>query len=84
MRLALTVPAPAATSAPMSWQERERGFEADRILLARIDPARYRFVVRNAPAGDKDIDEWSALPGTRLIVNGGYSGFHRKLAWLSC
>ena len=87
MRLALTVPIPAATSGPMTWQEREKGFEVaelpvmaggrevDRILLARIDPAQYRFVVRNAPAGDKGLDEWErALPQALLIVNGSYYG----------
>lgn len=85
MRLALTVPVPPATSGPMTWQEREKGFEVaelpvmaggrevDRILLARVDPTQYRFVVRNAPAGDKGIDEWErALPQARLIVNGSF------------
>ncbi|MCY0916537.1 phosphodiester glycosidase family protein [Massilia antarctica] len=87
MRLALTAPVPAATSGPMSWQEREKGFEVtelpvmvggrevDRILLARIDPAQYRFIVRNAPDGDKGIDEWErALPQALLIVNGSFYG----------
>ncbi|MBF6907507.1 hypothetical protein HN295_20290, partial [Acinetobacter baumannii] len=72
---------------PMAWEEKEKGFdvaelpvlaggrEVDRILLTRIDPAQYRFVVRNAPAGDKGIDEWErALPEARLIVNGSYFG----------
>ena len=87
MRLALTEPAPLATPGPMAWDARAPGFEvaelpvlvngreADRILLARIDPARYRFVVRNAAAGDRGIDEWErALPQALLIVNGSYFG----------
>lgn len=87
MRAALALPVPPATSGPLAWQEPEKGFEVaelpvlaggrevDRILLTRIDPARYRFVVRNAPAGDKGIDEWErALPTARLIVNGSYFG----------
>lgn len=87
MRVALSVPAPKAISGPMTWQEREKGFEVtelpvmvdgrevDSILLARIDPAQYRFVVRNAPAGDKGIDEWErAVPQARLIVNGSFFG----------
>jgi hypothetical protein len=42
-------------------------------LLARIDPHIFRFVVRNAPDGDKGIDEWEhALPNAVLIVNGSY------------
>jgi len=49
------------------------GREVDRILLSRIDPALYRFVARNAPNGDKGIDEWEqALPKSLLIVNGSY------------
>ncbi|WP_198420956.1 phosphodiester glycosidase family protein [Massilia atriviolacea] len=85
MRAALTVPAPKARSGPMSWKEPETGFEVaelpvmvddhevDSILLTRIDPAQYRFVVRNAPAGDKGIDEWErAVPQARLIVNGSF------------
>ncbi|NHZ38296.1 phosphodiester glycosidase family protein [Massilia sp. CCM 8692] len=87
MRVALSVPVPTASAGPMTWQEREQGFEVaelpvmvdgrelDRILLARIDSARYRFVVRNAPAGDKGIDEWErAVPQARLIVNGSFFG----------
>jgi hypothetical protein len=87
MRVALGASVPKASSGPMSWLEREKGFEVaelpvmaaghevDRILLARIDPAHYRFVVRNAPAGDKGIDEWErAVPQARLIVNGSFFG----------
>lgn len=87
MRVALSDPIPKASPGPLAWQEREKGFEVaelpviaagtevDRILLARIDPSQYRFVVRNAPAGDKGIDEWErAVPQARLIVNGSFFG----------
>jgi hypothetical protein len=48
------------------------GAEVDRIELARVDPARFRFVVRNAPSGDKNLDEWMTETGAALIVNGSY------------
>ncbi len=49
------------------------GKEDDRILLNRIDPTRFKFIARNAPAGDKGIDECEkALPNAVLIVNGSY------------
>jgi hypothetical protein len=41
-------------------------------MLARIDPARFRFVVRNAPAGDKSLDQWMVQLGAALVVNGSY------------
>jgi hypothetical protein len=85
MRLALRQPPPNATSGPLVWREIEPGFEisqlpvmagnheVDRILLNRIDPGRFRFVARNAPDGDKGIDEWEHfLPNAVLIVNASY------------
>lgn len=48
------------------------GAEVDRLILSRIDPARYRFSARNAPEG-RNIKEWrKALPRAVLIVNGSY------------
>ena len=88
MRLALKQPAPVATAAPFAWRMLEPGFDVadmpviaaghqvDTILLARIDPARYRFVVHTAPQGDKGLEEWERdLPAALLIVNGSYYGF---------
>jgi hypothetical protein len=87
MRLALAE-APVAVAGPFEWRTIDRGFEVadlpvlangqdvDHILLARIDPARFRFVVRNAPAGDKDLDQWMAQLGAALIVNGSYYAQH--------
>ena len=87
MRLALRQPVPEVQPGPMAWRTIEPGFdvadlsvlsndrEVDRILLNRIDPKRFHFVARNAPAGDKGIDEWErALPRAVLIVNGSYFG----------
>ncbi len=85
MRLALHEPPPQAEAGTFTWSEAEPGFETaempvfaggtevDRIILARVDPRQFRFVVRNAPAGDKSIDQWEqALPDAVLIVNGSY------------
>jgi hypothetical protein len=85
MRRALREPPPVARSGPLRWHQLGAGFDVadlpvlvdgqvvDLVLLARIDPARYRFVARNAPRGDRGIDEWERdLPGALLIVNGSY------------
>ena len=85
MRLALKNPPPVATSGAFAWKEIDPGFEiaelpviaagveVDRILLSRIDPALFRFVVRNDAAGAMGLDEWErALPNALLIVNGSY------------
>jgi hypothetical protein len=87
MREALSQPAPPASPGTVRWRMIEPGFEAgalpviangheaDRILLARIDPARYRFTVRNDSGLGRNIDEWeAALPHARLIVNASYYG----------
>jgi hypothetical protein len=83
MRLALGGP-PTATPGAFEWRTIKEGFdvadlpvlagneEVDHILLARIDTARFRFIVRNAPAGDKDLDRWMAQLGAALVVNGSY------------
>jgi hypothetical protein len=85
MRLALQNPSPVAIPGTLTWQEIETGFEVadwpvlvnghevDRILLNRIDPARFHFAVHNASDGTKGLDEWElALPKAMLIVNGSY------------
>ena len=84
VRLALkgTVGTPGA----LSWTEPRAGFEVghlqilvdgqpvDRLLLARIDPARWQFSVHTAPAGDHDLDRWMRELGAALVVNGSYFG----------
>ncbi len=84
MRLALQDPPPAAQPGEVTWRTLEEGFEAgempvlaggievDRLLLARVDPARYRFIVRNAPAGTQRLGDWMDQPGTLLVINGSY------------
>jgi len=88
MRLALTKPIPEVTSGDFGWQEIRPGFqvselpalaggrEVDRILLARIDPARFRFAVKTRPSGDKDLQGWMKLLGAALVINGSYFSEH--------
>ena len=88
MRLALRDPAPAAVPGTFAWRPVGEGFdvaelpalvdgrEVDRLLLARVDPARYRFEVHNAPAGTKGVDDWMADLGALLVVNGSYYTRH--------
>jgi hypothetical protein len=83
MRLALRADIPPASAGAFAWTEPEPGFEVaempvlaegrevDRVLLNRIDPKRFRFIVRNVVG--RDVDEWErALPDDVLIVNGSY------------
>ncbi len=85
MREALRQPVPPTMAGTVQWKTLEPGFEAgelpvlagghevDRILLARVDPARYRFTVRNNDGLGKGIDQWeAALPQALLIVNASY------------
>jgi len=83
MRLALKSD-PVAKPGALAWRAIAPGFEAgelpalvdgqpvDRIFLARIDPAKFRFAVRVSPAGDKDIDDWMHSLGAALVVNGSF------------
>jgi len=84
MPLALRDPAPSVKAGRLSWQEIAAGFEVtdlpviagdtevDRVLLARIDPHRYKFSVRLAPAGNKELGEWMSERDTLLAINGSY------------
>lgn len=83
MRLALGS-GPPAVPGNFHWRVITPGFEVgdlpamangssvDDILLARIDPDRFRFVVRNSSSGDKDLDQWMSHLGAALVVNGSY------------
>jgi hypothetical protein len=84
MSAAMRNPPPDASAGAFTWREAAPGFDVteipvvaaggdvDRILIARIDPARFKFVVRNAPAGNKRLDDWMKEPGATLVVNGSY------------
>ncbi|MEA2757265.1 MAG: hypothetical protein QOJ54_3554 [Aliidongia sp.] len=88
MRLAQHRPVPAATPGPLAWRTVADGFEVaelsaiiegsevDRILLARIDPAHFRFIVRNAPAGNRELGDWMQKLGAALVINGSYFSRH--------
>jgi hypothetical protein len=78
--------APAASPGRPEWRTIRDGFEAgelaavvdgsevDRIFLARIDPAKFRFEVLNEPSGDRNLDIWMTHLGAALVVNGSYYG----------
>ena len=84
MRLALHDRAVSATPGAFAWRSIAEGFEVgelpvmaagaevDRLLLARVDPARYRFIVRTSPAGDRKLDDWMRELGAALVINGSY------------
>lgn len=83
MRLALGA-APVAMPGDLIWHRVAEGFEVadlpatvdgqavDHVLLAQIDPARFRLVALNASDGDKGLDQWMAQLGAALVVNGSY------------
>ena len=85
MRLALRQ-APPATPGTLNWRTIADRFEVadlaamvdgrevDRLLLARIDPAKYRFDVRTAYRGDTGLDDWMDRLRPALVVNGSYTG----------
>jgi phosphodiester glycosidase len=84
MRLALQARVPDVEAGPFSWRSLDPGFEVgempvvaagaevDLLLLARIDPAHFRFQVWNKPAGDRDTLDWMKELGAVLIINGSY------------
>jgi len=86
IKLALSADPPVATAGSFAWKEIGPGFEVaelpvmvngaeiDRILLSRINPAHYRFVVRNAPAGSTSLQDWMRDLGAALVINGSYFG----------
>jgi len=84
MRLALQDKPPVVRPGPFKWQQLDRGFdvgelsvmadhvEVDRILLARIDPDRFKFQVRNRSSDSWDGSEWMDKLGAVLVTNGSY------------
>ena len=75
---------PAASPGTLEWRRIRDGFEAgelaaivdggevDRIFLARINPAKFRFEVRNEPSGDFNLDAWMTGLGAAAVINGSY------------
>ncbi len=84
VRLALHRPAPADRPGPMNWRSIAPGFEvgelpvlvggeeAERIFLARIDPTRFRFELKNDRTNRTNLDRWMAATHAALIVNASY------------
>jgi len=84
MRLALHDPSGPVQAGPLDWRTIAPGFEVaelaalvdgnevDRISLARIDPARFRFAVRSHPAGNRELGDWMRELGAALVINGSY------------
>lgn len=86
MRRALRGPPPQATPGAMEWRTVAAGFdvaelpalvdgaEADRLFLARVDPTKFRFIVRTDPSGRHNLDGWMRNTGAALVINGSYFG----------
>lgn len=84
MRLALQDRSLVAKPGPMAWRAIAPGFDVaelpaiangamvDQILLARVDPGRFRFIVRTEPAGNRNLDDWMRALGAALVINGSY------------
>jgi hypothetical protein len=76
--------APPASAGTLEWRMIRAGFEAgevaviaggsevDRIFLARVDPAKFRFEVRNEPSGSLNLDSWMRRLGAVAVINGSY------------
>jgi phosphodiester glycosidase len=84
MRLALGAHPPDVMAGAFAWARIDKGFEVgelpvladgaevERILLARVDPAHFKFQVWNRPSGDRDAQDWLSHLGAALIINGSY------------
>ncbi|MBN1955009.1 MAG: phosphodiester glycosidase family protein [Anaerolineae bacterium] len=78
-------PLPTLTPEPLDtgWQALESGAEQrlvrvavgsleERLVLVRLDPARFRFRVRYTPGAGQAVSQWAAQTPALLVVNGGY------------
>ena len=48
------------------------GTEVDHLLVAKADPARFKIIARNEPAGSLTVDRWRYDLSAVLVVNGSY------------
>ena len=76
--------APSASPGELEWRMIREGLEAgelavmvdgsevDRMFLARIAPAKFRFEVRNEPSGNLNLDAWMTGLGAAVVINGSY------------
>jgi hypothetical protein len=75
---------PSPSPGKLEWQTIRNGFEAgeiavivdggevDRIFLARIAPAKFRFEVLHEASGERNLDAWMTRLGAALVINGSY------------
>jgi hypothetical protein len=74
---------PAIPGSAPEWRGLDAGFEVaempvladgreiDRILLARIDPAKFRFVLQSTPPG-RTLKSWMGELGALMVINGSF------------
>lgn len=84
MQLALQDTHQQVKAGAITWHLTDRGLEVgelpvimgenevDRILLARINPAQFKFVVQSHPAGDRDAGDWLKQLDAVMVINGSY------------
>ena len=76
-------PSPAPEPADTGWEWVEPGVEvrqirvptgdvAERLLLVRLEPDRFRFDVRYTPGSGRRVSEWATGDDALLVINGGY------------
>jgi len=75
---------PEAASGALAWREIEPGLEVselpvmaldrqvDSILLTRVDPTAFRFVLQNRASGDRDLAGWMRALKPVVLINGSY------------
>lgn len=86
VKASLETPFEAVTPGRVEWRSLQPGFdvaelpvvvggiEHDRVYLTRIDPARFRFIVRNDPANSHTVDDWLRDLHAVAAINGSYFG----------
>lgn len=86
LRIAMQPEVPMPTASALNWETRSPGLETaelelrvkdvvvDRMVLVRIDPARYRFSVHWDTTATRTAEDWQRELGAAVVVNGSYFG----------
>ena len=86
LRVAMQAVVPSPTITELRWETRAPGLETadlelrvgdavvDHMVLARLDPQRYRFSVHWDPSATRTAEEWQRELGATVVVNGSYFG----------
>ena len=86
LRIAMQPVIPAPTIKELRWEIRAPGLETadlelrvgdavvDHMVLARLDPHRYRFTVHWDSTGSRTAEAWQRELGATVVVNGSYFG----------